>query len=73
VILDGIMPKMSGPAACEKIRSCRPGTPCLFLSGFSEELRVKFLGKNPFPDVPLLRKPVTIEELGKKVRELLDR
>jgi two-component system, cell cycle sensor histidine kinase and response regulator CckA len=73
VILDGIMPKMSGPAACEKIRSYRPGTPCLFLSGFSEELRVKFLGKNPFPDVPLLRKPVTIEELGKKVRELLDR
>ena len=73
VILDGNMPKLSGPAACEKIRSYRPGTPCLFLSGFSEELRVKFLEKNPFPDVPLLQKPVTIEELGKKVRELLDR
>lgn len=73
VILDGIMPKLSGPAACEKIRSYRPETPCLFLTGFSEELRVKFLEKNPFPDVPMLQKPVTIEELGKKVRELLDR
>lgn len=72
VILDGIMPKLSGPAVFDKIRAFRPKMPCLFLTGYSEELREKFQEKNAFPDIPLLIKPVTIEALGKKVRELLD-
>jgi CheY-like chemotaxis protein len=71
LILDAVMPKLSGQAAYEAISALRPDVPVLFISGYSEEL-----GSSAFalkPDLHLLYKPFAVAELGRKVREVLDR
>ncbi len=69
-ILDAVMPKRNGPQVYEHIVSSCPDLPCLFLSGYSEEIVSRYFDQSL--NIPILHKPVTLKELGNKVRDLLD-
>jgi CheY-like chemotaxis protein len=70
VILDMIMPGMSGAETYEKIRRINPEVKTLFASGYSIDDKASQIlrrGCNGF-----IQKPFNIEELSRKLRELLD-
>jgi CheY-like chemotaxis protein len=64
VVLDFIMPGLSGAEVASRIRAEAPDQPILFVSGYSETEAVKRIA----PDVPLLTKPFRAEALHKAVR-----
>jgi len=64
VIVDFIMPEMSGAEVARKIRAKLPDQAILFVSGYSETDAVK----RTAPDAPLLAKPFRAETLHKAVR-----
>jgi len=71
LLFDIIMPKMNGREAYEEIKKTKPDIPVLFASGYSPDmLRVKELVDD---DAPLVYKPISPQNLLKKVREVLDR
>jgi len=70
VILDAVMPKISGPKAYDQMGSLCPNMPCLFLTGYSEEIVRKHFDQNV--EIQILRKPIALKEIGRKVREILD-
>jgi CheY-like chemotaxis protein len=67
VIIDFIMPGLSGAEVARKIRAKRRDQPILFVSGYSETDAVK----RTAPDAPLLAKPFRAEALLKAVRGAL--
>ena len=67
VVLDFIMPGMSGAAVAGKIRERHPNQTILFVSGYSDTDAVK----RTAPDAPLLTKPFRAEALQKAVRSAL--
>ncbi len=69
-IIDAVMPKLNGPQVYEHIVSCSPDLPCLFLSGYSEEIVQRYFSQNL--DIPILHKPVALKDFGKKIRDILD-
>jgi len=71
VILDVVMPKMSGKVVFDKVREVHPGVKVLFMSGYAEEI---ISGKGiAFREFDYLEKPATPPQLLNKVREMLDR
>lgn len=67
VILDAVMPKLSGLGALEKIRALRPGIPYLLLSGYAVDLpEAKTIATDR-----LLNKPVHPLKLLRSIRHLL--
>jgi two-component system, cell cycle sensor histidine kinase and response regulator CckA len=70
VILDMLMPQMTGDQVFEQLQLLRAGLPVLLISGFSSEENVRKVldrgGKG------LLQKPFTIHDLARKVRGVLD-
>jgi len=67
VVLDFIMPGLSGAEVARQIRAKRPDQPILFVSGYSETDAVK----RTAPDAPLLAKPFRADALQKAVRGAL--
>ena len=67
VVLDFIMPGLSGADVARKIRAKRPDQPILFVSGYSETDAVK----RAAPGAPLLAKPFRADALHKAVRGAL--
>ena len=67
VILDFIMPGMSGADVARRIHAKRPDQPILFVSGYSETEAVK----RTAPEATLLAKPFRAEALQKAVRTAL--
>jgi len=67
VVLDFIMPGLSGADVARKIRAKRPDQPILFVSGYSETEAVK----RTAPDALLLAKPFRADALQKAVRGAL--
>jgi PAS domain S-box-containing protein len=67
VIVDFIMPGLSGAEVADRILAENPGQPILFVSGYSETEAVKRIA----PDAPLLAKPFRAEALEKAVRAVL--
>ncbi|MBK7397994.1 MAG: response regulator [Myxococcales bacterium] len=69
VVTDVLMPKMSGVALAERLRSSHPETRILYMSGYSNEV----LGPQGVltPDTHFIGKPFTASELEDKVREIL--
>ena len=67
VVLDFIMPGLSGAEVASRIRADAPGQPILFVSGYSETEAVKRVA----PDAPLLTKPFRADALHKAVRAAL--
>jgi len=70
VILDAVMPRLSGPKVYGQMRKIRPTLPCILLTGYGEEIIKKCSDEGM--EIPVLRKPVTFEELGRKIRDILD-
>jgi CheY-like chemotaxis protein len=67
VIVDFIMPGLSGADVARKIRATVADQPILFVSGYSETDAVK----RTAPDAPLLTKPFRADALHKAVRGAL--
>jgi CheY-like chemotaxis protein len=67
VVLDFIMPGLSGAEVASRILADRPTQPILFVSGYSETEAVK----RTAPDAPLLAKPFRADALEKAVRSAL--
>jgi len=67
VILDFVMPGLSGSEVANRLLAKRPGQPILFVSGYSETEAVRGVA----PDAPLLAKPFRADALDKAVRSAL--
>lgn len=70
LVLDAMMPELSGNRVMQKIREERPNMPCLFASGYSEDLLSKELIEGPYTS--FITKPFKSETLLREVRMLLD-
>ncbi|MCP4641276.1 MAG: response regulator [bacterium] len=70
VLLDVVMPEMSGPDAYEKMREMRPDVKVLFCSGYSETVVEE--GYFSVEGHELLQKPYGTKLLLQRVRDLLD-
>jgi PAS domain S-box-containing protein len=70
IVLDAVMPRVSGSKAYGVIRALRPDVPVLFITGYSEEMAG--LSSEWGTEMHILRKPFGPAELGRKVREVLD-
>jgi YesN/AraC family two-component response regulator len=71
VITDMTMPQMTGDQLAKELIAIRPGIPIILCTGFSERMnldKAEALGIKGY-----LMKPVTLSELAKMVREVLDR
>jgi PAS domain S-box-containing protein len=70
LLTDVVMPGVGGRVLAEQLQISRPGIKILFMSGYSEEAALlqgmQNLGAH------FLQKPFTPEELGLRVREILD-
>jgi CheY-like chemotaxis protein len=64
VIIDFIMPGLSGAEVADSILAATPDQPILFVSGYSETDAVKRIA----PDTPLLAKPFRAEALMTAIR-----
>ena len=70
VVLDMVMPRLSGRGALEEMRKLRPDLPCLFLSGYSAtEVTEEWLRTH---HCRLMLKPVTPQALLRAIRATLD-
>jgi len=70
VMLDILMPRRDGRAACREIRLLRPDVPVLFSSGYTEDfIRSKGLLDEGFP---VVSKPISPRDLLTKIREVLE-
>jgi PAS domain S-box-containing protein len=69
VVLDFIMPGLSGADVASRILSKQPEQAILFVSGYSETDSIKRIA----PNAPLLTKPFRAEALSKAVRGALTR
>ncbi|MFL6197482.1 MAG: ATP-binding protein, partial [Thermoanaerobaculia bacterium] len=68
LLTDVTMPQMKGPELAQRLRSERPQTRVLFMSGYNDE-RLSDGG----PEAPVcLQKPFSPQTLGEAVRSLLD-
>jgi two-component system, cell cycle sensor histidine kinase and response regulator CckA len=70
VVLDMLMPRMSGPAVYAQLSETVPNLPVIFCSGYSEHSFPELSAKSaPFA---LLQKPFDCKVFARKIRELLD-
>ncbi len=71
IISDMTMPNMTGDMLANEINKIRPDIPIIICTGFSEQLSEKKI--NTLDIKGLLMKPLTISELAKTVRRVLDK
>ena len=69
VILDLVMPRLTGEAALGQMRRIAPSVPAILVSGYDESGRIGEIVAAGFGG--FLQKPFRRQDLGKKVRELL--
>jgi PAS domain S-box-containing protein len=70
LLTDVVMPRMSGTDLSEKLRSIRPETRVIYMSGYTADTIVRngILRQN----INFIEKPFSLESLAKKVRQVLD-
>ena len=71
VVMDVVMPKLSGPEAVSQMRVVRPGFRALFVTGYAREASglSTLLGE---PGIGFLPKPFTALQLAEEIRLVLD-
>jgi len=69
VILDLVMPRLTGEAALRQMRRIAPAVHAILVSGYDESGRIREIVAAGFGG--FLQKPFRRQDLGKKVRELL--
>lgn len=70
LITDVVMPKMGGRELASRLRQVTPGMRVLFVSGYADSVVLHHGVLEP--DTHFLQKPFTVEQLGRKVREVLE-
>jgi PAS domain S-box-containing protein len=70
VLTDMVMPEISGRHFADWLRTIRPETKVIFISGYLEESLHPLNRRDP--EMYFLAKPFSAEQLGHKVREVLD-
>lgn len=70
VLLDAVMPKMTGNEVCRRVRAVTPDLPVLICSGYSSDTRDMDFIRDA--GLPLLQKPFEPAELLRTVRNTLD-
>ena len=70
VILDVLLPRLSGPGAYARMCAVKPHLPVIFTTGGSAQIALP--GRMMEQGAAVLEKPYSTETLGRKVRELLD-
>jgi two-component system, cell cycle sensor histidine kinase and response regulator CckA len=69
LLTDVVAPGMSGPMLADKLVEQQPGLKVLFMSGYDNTQVVqRYVVEKGYA---LLHKPFTVEELGRKVKEML--
>jgi len=71
LLTDVVMPRMSGPVLAERVRSLRPETAVLFMSGYTDEAILSPGGTASGAE--LLQKPFGPRLLAERVRRVLDK
>lgn len=71
ILLDVVMPKLSGPEVYERICVDAPGFPVVFATGYSADIAM--LQSAQARGLPILQKPYAPRDLARKIRETLDR
>lgn len=70
LLADVVLPRMNGPSVAERMSDFKPGTPVLFMSGYTDESTLlRGVLDQPSAFIP---KPFTAAGLAAKVRETLD-
>ena len=69
LLVDVVMPGLSGPEVATRLHAIRPDTKVLFMSGFSTEVTVVH---GVSAGDPLLVKPFSLDTLGRKVKEIVE-
>ena len=69
ILTDVVMPEMTGTELRDRVRALRPEIKVLFMSGYTPNVIVTHgvLQKG----VHFIQKPFTVEELGRKIAEIL--
>jgi two-component system cell cycle sensor histidine kinase/response regulator CckA len=71
LLSDVVLPEMSGPEVAERLRTTHPDASVLFVSGYTADA----VARRGVPETgaSFLQKPFTGRQLGRSVREVLDR
>jgi two-component system cell cycle sensor histidine kinase/response regulator CckA len=70
LVLDVVLPKLSGPQSYARICEIKAGVPVIFATGYSAD--VAALQKAHQQGLPMLQKPYSPRNLARKIRETLD-
>jgi CheY-like chemotaxis protein len=70
LLTDFVMPKMGGPELAEELKKVVPNLKVLFLSGYAGQ--TVSANSLDVPETRFLSKPVSLDLLGKTIRDLLD-
>lgn len=68
VVLDVVMPVMSGLDAFRQLRALRPELPILLVSGYDENHAARDLARQPH--AAFLAKPYRVDQLARVIREI---
>jgi len=69
IITDVVMPGITGPAMIEKMQLKQPDIKVIFISGYGEDAFIKSYGSQR--EFNFLPKPFTLNQLAKKVKEVI--
>jgi len=70
LLLDVVSPGLSGPMVADRLAELQPGLRVMFMSGYgSTSVVQRYVVEKGYA---LLKKPFTMDQLAKKVREVLD-
>ena len=70
VVTDMTMPKMTGDNLAKELKAVRPDIPIILCTGFNSKMICGNIAKTNIARV--LRKPITVSDFAKTVREVLD-